>query len=493
MAGRFLPSRKRMRKVEEKATVVLAGLTSNLAEISMTETVCVEFLRWEAALLHQPLGEVLELSPDTLALLKLASENGDAFASVLYAKTCLFSEARSCVGNTLLGNSIRKHFQDAAERFGWKDMGGVKKMVFSTASRTCCGPRIDALIEYSAASDAPPCLKTIIANKCIAVREIIDAMHLPQLCIDMALVLHEDSLRSYGTGAAFEHESGEAEEAIHRAYVPLCSPLGGGKGDAALRRLVPPELLLLIGAMLVPLGSQRHIWKTLIVTSGNAERPHLIDRICDDLVVHGRPFVLKIDRWNLLDERFLDDLHSILKIGVIVVVRSDIGVPREICMQPRLRLCTTHLRDLTVTADAWKGLKGLLFSEALREYAENAHKVPVTTVPFKVALEGHAFRPVPRRGMNANCFYLSEMMQIQYGIGFGVPGASEAEVDVDFVMECMQSYAAYRKIFEASKTVTPEDVLQAASNVREDRNAVVKFCVELKIFRNLKRFPCPVF
>ena len=503
MAGRQLPVRKRVRKCEADTAAATATAIEPVAHpsagFSMSETLCAEYLRWESALLHQPLQEIVELSADTTRLLQTASAAGDTFAASMYAKVCLIRDARAFADRAILCGSIRKHFHDVATHFGWKEMPGMhKKMVFSTVSRTCCGTRMEALIHFAAASDAPACLKETIANNCVVAKEIVDAEILPVLEIDMALVLHEGTQRSFGvsTGTRVVNPT----DPIHRAFVPLNS-----SGVVSLRETCPPELLLVVGAMLVPLGMQRHAWKTLIVTSGTSARPHLIDRICEDLVGLGvttdlnsvlrnvgtaqqeRPFVLKLDRWNTADERFLDELHAILKIGVIVIIRSDIGVPREICLQPRLRLCTTHLRDVTVTAEVWNSGKGALFTEALREYAEHAHRVPVAVVPFKVALDGHLFRPVPRRGMSANCFYLSEMIQIEYGIGLGQAAAGES-VDMEHVTESLRSYADHHKVFEASKVVTPEDVLQAAQNVREGSNAVVTFCKELKVFRNLKRF-----
>ena len=89
--------------------------------------------------------------------------------------------------------------------------------------------------------------------------------------------------------------------------------------------------------------------------------------------------------------------------------------------------------------------------------------------------------------MNTACFYMTEMIQMQYGFGFGERDA-DFTVGLEYVTEALHSYALRRKVFEVSRAVTVEDVLQAASCAREDRHAAVTYVQELKIFRNLVRF-----
>ena len=535
MAFRLLPVRKRSRictpEAAKAATVPstpetvppteegfedAASNVSARVRFVMNDAFCEEYMRWEAGLSKRPLQDCADLAADVLARLQAASEEGDDFAITLYEKACAVHKTKRLLQASVLAGGIREHFQAYSKRFGWKEVADSKE-VFSTVRRTFCGSRVSAFVTEVAAdhTTARDSLQASIAGgQCLlALAQAVHAEPMPALAIDMALVEHEGAVYSQGvtdhgelqyTAGGVAQDGGD-HRPVHRARVFLRFPR-----DIRLAQLCPQDLLLVVGSLLVPLGMQRHSWKTLIVTSGSTAKPNLIDRVCADLVGLGvatdlkevlrsaehprnRPFILKLD-WKTVgkDDKFLDELHAVLKIGVAVVLRNEVGVPKEICAQARLRLCTTHLRDVTVSnEDTWSRGKGLLFTEALKEYALHAGTVPIPSIPFSNVLDGAGFRPVPRRGMNTACFYITEMIQMQYGIGFGDLGPDpkpDSMIDLEYVTQALQAYALRRKIFEASKAITVEDVLQAASCAREDRHAVVTYSHDRKLFKNLVKF-----
>ena len=315
----------------------------------------------------------------------------------------------------------------------------------------------------------------------------------------MALVKYANGcLGLYGDDAS---ASALLADAVHRAAVPFVeTAYEDVDRDAAL--LCPSSLSLVIGTMLTPLCSRLRVWKTLIVVSGSSTgKPHLIDKVCEDLVDLGvttdfqsavnctrstrcRPFVLKLEgcAWKTGDAEFLDQIHAMLKIGIIVVIKTEAGVPRDVCLQSRLRLSTIHLRDVTVDERLWHCHRGALFQHALRAYAVWEVKIP--RVPFREPIEGHWFRPTPRRSpeMNAMCCYLSEMLHMEFGIRLQV----DASVDICQITEAVAAYSRHRLVFNPPESILPEEVLMAASDAREDKDRAVTYCSVSKLFRHMQ-------
>jgi hypothetical protein len=482
--------------------VVAVASATVRPEHVLTPTIQADQLAWELAIATKPITQWPILGEDTLQAWHTLGQANDP-------KTMQLIEKHKLVKATL-GVAL-----DTFERFIYGlcyDMVDRNEMrmcangsLFSLRSGMHVGSPMDAFMKFAFPSIMSGHDRKIIQDNenlvhgyvGVAVREAAKVF-----VFDTALVKHskgcftrflhalEEEGGGGGGGAGDSDGAGWAVGATHRVKIPLPK-------HSRPQTACPENLLVLVGSMLVPPCAASHTWKTLIIATGSKRvgTPHIIDRICSDFIGFGlttdmqvaanqrtSPYLLRIDEWKDTVP-FKNRVHDLLKVGVVVVVRCTDGVPLSIVQEPRLRLCAQTIRACGVSDEVWNEEAGMLFRDAVDAYRVHAHCVQVPDVPYPSVVQGKAYRPNPMvdGSMNVMAFYLAEMLHARFGIRL-FPGGRVALAEVELVLG---RYAVLREFQSSVRKLTAEDVLEAASAVREAVDDVVTYHGDSKSLVNI--------
>lgn len=407
----------------------------------------------------------------------------DAYAQRLVAFTKAIRNARQALLKPTSAE-IQTIFQAMVHRNQWQLAS--QHTIFSLATRKRVGSKYECFEHYGLQEleTVSVFLARYLRGNQSLLRSIVDALLIPIVTIDMAkIALLSDS---YSLDM-MDEDTDEFSVATPRTADLYM------RGPRIPQSTLRPDLLVLFGYLLVPPCARRTCkWKSLVVASGSRDKPHVVDKFCSDLVDLGmttcasdlgtkrtHPYMWYISDWNA---SYVPIVKAKLNAGFVVVIRSDLTVPADVCNDNELRLNTVHVNGMAgaVTDSDWAMERESVLLDAFEAYqafVSTQQDAAPPRVPFVNPVDMIPYRPVPRAAVPSSLF--SEMLH-----GFvGVCISNGHEAALEDIETVYASYAKRRGFLELS--ISTDAVLQGAAMLQNTVDDIVRYCPVNKTFSNL--------